>query len=223
MALNRNEFRSRYRRLAPLYDPGMGLYRAMGLRINQYRRDAIAVLRLQPGDTVVDLGCGTGLNFAHLQDAVGPQGRIIGVDLTDAMLAQARDRARQNGWRNVELVEADMTTYEVPEAADGVLATLALATIPDYDDVVARVARRLRAGTRLADFELRWPDRWPRWLARFGAWLNRPAGVTPDIVDRMPAHAIQQHFDDVAYREVYFGAAYVCSGRVPATGVSYGQ
>lgn len=223
MALRRNEFRSRYRRLAPLYDPGMWLYRVMGLRINHYRRETVAALHLQPGDTVVDLGCGTGLNFAYLQDAVGSDGRIIGVDLTDAMLAQARDRARRNGWRNVELVEADMAAYDIPAAADGVLATLALSTVPDYDDIIARAARRLRPGARLADFELRWPKRWPQWLARFGAWLNRPAGVTPDIVDRLPADAIRRHFSDVAYREVYFGAAYVCAGRVPDRGATYDQ
>src|SRR5699024_8334209 len=195
----------------------------MGLRINQYHRDAVAALRLQPGDTVVDMGCGTGLNFVHLRGADGTDGRIIGVVLTEAILAQTRNRASPNDWHNVELVEADMATYEVPVAADGVLATLALSTIPDYDDVVARAARRLRAGARLADFELRWPDRWPQWLARFGAWLNRPAGVTPDIVDRLPANAIRRHLTDVAYREVYFGAAYVCAGRVPGRGATYDQ
>lgn len=223
MALDRNEFRERYRKLARIYDPGMWLYRAIGFRIDDYRRDAVAALQLKPGDTVVDLGCGTGLNFDHLQAAVGPAGRIIGVDLTDAMLNQARNRARRGGWKNVALVESDMAEYALPADADGVLATLALSTVPDYEQVVARAARDLRPGARIASFELRWPQRWPVWLARFGAWLNRPAGVTPDILDRLPANAITHHFADVAYREVYFGAGYICSGRAPAQEMHHGS
>lgn len=221
MALERSQFRDRYRKLARFYDPGMWLYRAAGLRINQYRRDAVAALGLQSGDTVVDLGCGTGLNFAHLYDAVGPSGHIIGVDLTDAMLAKARTRVRRNGWQNVELIESDMATYQVPTEADGVLATLALATVPDYDEVVAAVSARLRADARIADFELRWPERWPRWLAQIATWLNRPAGVTPDMVDRLPADAIRRNFTDVTYHEAYFGAVYVCAGGVPEPGATY--
>jgi len=59
------------------------------------------------GDTVIDMACGTGLNFSLLQKAVGPGGRIVGVDLTDAMLARAQDRIKANGWSNVSLVQAD--------------------------------------------------------------------------------------------------------------------
>lgn len=216
MAWSRTEFRERYSKLAAIYDPGMWLYRAAGIRIGAYRRHAVAALRLEPGDTVVDLGCGTGLNLPHLQHAVGPTGRIIGVDLTPAMLEQAERRVRKAGWRNVELVEADMSTYHFPEDTDGVLATLALATVPDYGDIVARAAAELPPGARIADFELQWPERWPKWLARFAAWLNRPAGVTPDIVDRRPATAIESHLTDVSTREVYFGAGVISAGRVPA-------
>lgn len=213
MAWSTAEFRDRYTDLALFYDPGMWLYRALGMRIGAYRDAAIQSLRLKPGDTVVDLGCGTGLNFSRLHNAVGEKGWIIGVDLTPAMLEKARKRVDTNGWRNVSLVEADMSGYELPEETDGVLATLALSTVADYDQVVARAAKRLRPGVRLADFEMRWPERWPTGLANFGAWLNRPAGVTPDIVDRLPADAIRRYFTDVHYQEVYFGAAFICVGR----------
>jgi demethylmenaquinone methyltransferase/2-methoxy-6-polyprenyl-1,4-benzoquinol methylase len=52
------------------------------------RKRAVRALNLQRGDTVVDIGCGTGLNFPLLQGAIGPEGTIVGVDLTDAMLSQ---------------------------------------------------------------------------------------------------------------------------------------
>lgn len=215
MALGKSEFRQRYETLAAFYDPGLWLYAAAGVRLGAYRRAAVGALRLKPGDTVVDLGCGTGQNFRYQRAAVGATGRIIGVDLTPGMLEQARRRAERAGWGNIELVEADMSGYHFPADADAVLATLALATIPDYDAVIARAAAELPGGARIADVELQWPARWPVWLARFMAWLNRPAGVTPDIVDRRPAEAIGRHFSDVRYGERYFGAVAITSGNVP--------
>lgn len=215
MALAPADYRRLYGRLAGFYDAGMWLYRLFGIRIDAYRGAVVSALRLRPGDTVVDLGCGTGLNFPLLHDAVGESGRIIGVDLTREMLEQARQRANDNGWCNVDLVQADMSAYAFPPDADAVLATLALSTAADYDDIVARAARTLPAGARFADFELKWPERWPNWLARLAALANRPAGVTYDIVDRNPSESIRRYFRDVRYREVYFGAGFVCSGMAP--------
>lgn len=75
---------------------------------------AVEALHLQKGDTVVEIGCGTGLNFSLLQDRIGPQGRIIGVDMTDAMLDQARARIAKHDWDNVELIQCDAGDYEFP-------------------------------------------------------------------------------------------------------------
>jgi demethylmenaquinone methyltransferase/2-methoxy-6-polyprenyl-1,4-benzoquinol methylase len=79
----------------------------LGFPVGTYRRQATQAFWLRPGDTVVDVGCGTGLNFLHLEHVIGPTGRIIGVDLTDAMLAQAKLRVEKHGWNNVRLVQAD--------------------------------------------------------------------------------------------------------------------
>lgn len=83
------EVREIYRRIAPNYDRSLLLLRLCGFREQHYRRRAVAALALRPGATVVDLGCGTGRNFPLLRAAVGPQGRVVGVDLTDAMLRAA--------------------------------------------------------------------------------------------------------------------------------------
>lgn len=215
MALNTDDYRRLYARLAGFYDSGMWLYRLFGIRVDAYRRMAVDSLDLRSGDTVVDLGCGTGLNLPLLYQAVGASGRIVGVDLTGEMLDQARRRADANGWRNVELVQSDMAGYSIPADADAVLATLALSTTANYDAVVARAAGTLPAGARLADFELKWPQRWPRWLAHAAALANRPAGVTLDIVERNPSESIRCHLRDIRYSEVYFGAGFVCSGAAP--------
>ncbi|MAA75147.1 MAG: hypothetical protein CMN28_10610 [Salinisphaeraceae bacterium] len=215
MAWDKEDFREQYSKLARIYDPGMWLYRALGIDMEAYRKIAAGALMLKPGDTVVDLGCGTGLNFPYLQAAVGDTGKIIGVDLTPAMLEQAEQRSKKAGWANVELIEADMSSYQFPAGANGLISTLALATVADYDDIVARAARQLPQGAAFAEFDLQWPQRWPTWLAKFATLLNRPAGVTFDVIDRRPADSIQRYFSAVEAREVYFGAGVICSGIVP--------
>lgn len=112
MAWSRETFREQYDKLASIYDPAMWLYRLAGMRIETYRRRAVEALHLQPGDTVVDLGRGTGLNFRHLQSAVGAGGHIVGVDISPGMLQKARQRAAREGWHNVELVDTEMS--EIP-------------------------------------------------------------------------------------------------------------
>jgi ubiquinone/menaquinone biosynthesis C-methylase UbiE len=85
------------------------LFRPFGLDVPGWRREAIQMLDLTRGDMVVDIGCGTGLNFPLLQEVIGSEGKIIGVDLSDAMLDKARRRALENDWKNVELVCMDAT------------------------------------------------------------------------------------------------------------------
>lgn len=109
------------------------------------RKAGIAALAPRPGDQVLDVGCGTGLNFDLLQAAVGPTGTIVGVDASSRMLDQARRRVQRRGWRNVILLEADATTL-CPEdisariaaaggreRSDAALATCALSIMPEWE------------------------------------------------------------------------------------------
>ena len=126
-------------RLIALYQKQAKAYDQSGIHgLEPWRKEAVKQLHLKSGNLVVDLGCGTGLNFPWLQEAVGPQGRIIGVDLTDAMLEQARRRVAGAGWKNVELVQADAASYEFPAQVDGILSTFALTFIPQVKLVIQR-------------------------------------------------------------------------------------
>src|ERR1700759_5167472 len=103
-----------YRKKARHYDVTSRLYPAPGYPQRAQRLRAVRALGLRAGDTVIDIACGTGLNFPLIQDAIGPGGHLVGVDLTDAMLAQAQDRIAANGWGNVSLVQADAAGYDFP-------------------------------------------------------------------------------------------------------------
>ncbi len=120
------------------------------------RRVARLALNLQPGERVLDLACGTGLNFRHLREGVGERGRIVGVDLTPAMLEVARKVIGANGWMNVEVRETDAAALPFPDASfDKVIMTFALHVIPDRMRAIEEVRRVLVPGGKFVTLEMR--------------------------------------------------------------------
>lgn len=210
--LARGEVRGVYRRRARRYDLTSRLYGLVGYRLDAYREQGIRALRLRPGATVVEIGCGTGANFARLVQAVGPAGRVIGADLTDSMLDQARARVARAGWRNVELVERDAAEYAFPARVDGVLSTYALTLVPGFDAVVAHAARALAPGGRMVVVDFRAPDGWPLWLLRAIVPLLRPFAVTLGLRERRPWESIARHFPRSWVTERYLGTTYIAVG-----------
>lgn len=121
-----------------------------------YREAAMDHLALSGGETVLDLGCGPGVNFGTLREAVGGTGRVVGVDLAPGMVRRARDRIEANGWANVEVVRGDGTRLPVgPERVDAAVATLSVSTMPDLPTVLAGVRDALAPGGRFVTFDIR--------------------------------------------------------------------
>lgn len=201
-----------YRRRARRYDLTSALYRLIGFREDRYRELAIGALGLEPGDAVVDLACGTGLNFPDFEAAVGPAGRVVGVDITDAMLAEARERVEREGWENVELVLSDVAGYEIPAGVRGVFSSYALTLSADYDAIVRRAHEALGPGGRIVILDFKRPDDWPEWAVRLFAFVGRPFGTTYDLHARHPWESVERHFPVHAMTELYGGMAYVVVG-----------
>jgi demethylmenaquinone methyltransferase/2-methoxy-6-polyprenyl-1,4-benzoquinol methylase len=207
-----------YRHRAPRYDLTVRLFDLFawfGFNISGWREEAVSKLRLKPADTVVDIGCGTGLNFPLLHRALGSQGLIIGVDLSEDMLAQARHTAEANHWANVQLVCADASQFEFPSRVNAVLSTYALTLVPGPGRVVSNAARALSPGGRLVILDMAWPRYFPLWW-RHVLFFLRSYGVTADVLRRRPweeVHkAIQQSFSDVSRRQFWFGFFYLAFG-----------
>jgi demethylmenaquinone methyltransferase/2-methoxy-6-polyprenyl-1,4-benzoquinol methylase len=83
---------------------------------------AVERLGLRQGETALDFGCGTGLSFGLLEQAVGSEGRILAIDVSPDMLAAAHAKVAENTWSNLETIEADVECAALPpESVDGVL------------------------------------------------------------------------------------------------------
>lgn len=220
---SRQEVIDVYRQRAPRYDFALRLFDLFawfGFNISAWRRQAISTLRLKPGDTVVDIGCGTGNNFPLLHRAVGPHGTIIGVDLSEAMLAQARQRLAASQWENVQLVCADAALFEFPSNVDAVVSTYALTLVPDCGRVISNACEALVPGGRFAVLDMAWPRYCPLWWRHILFFL-RSYGVTAEVIRRRPWEIVQKLMRELCQgfskTRFWFGFFYLACGTAPST------
>jgi ubiquinone/menaquinone biosynthesis C-methylase UbiE len=213
MALDKKAIARLYKKRAGRYDLSANAYYLLGIREFAYRKMAVQALSLKPGDTVLEIGCGTGLNFSLLRQRVGPAGRIIGVDLTPEMLEEAGRRARRSDWSNVELVQSDAAAYRFPEALSGIISTFAITLIPEYDKIIAKGAAGLSPGKRFVILDFKKPNNWPMWLLRLFVVFTGPFGVSLDLADRHPWESIDKYMATIEFRELYFGGLYLSVGQ----------
>lgn len=140
-----------YAIFAPFYDLALErLYRAT-------RKTVVEHLDLQPHHRVLVVACGTGQDFPHLLERLGPNGSILGVDFSPAMLARA---ARYDDPR-IELLQADASalTPEQTGPIDRILITLGLTVIPAWEETVFACYRVLQPHGRIAVFDVH-AERW---------------------------------------------------------------
>lgn len=140
----------RYDRIARVYSTLEPLY----LIFPPARRRAVAALGLKAGDTVLEIGAGTGRNFPYLVEAVGPSGTVIGVDAAPGMLAEAGRLIGRRGWSNVQLLHQDAAQLDLERDVDGVLFSLSYSALPEPRPALARAWERLRPSSRVVVMDM---------------------------------------------------------------------
>ena len=173
----------------------------------------------------LQVACETALHLAverksfilHYQPQIDmASGRIVGVDLTDAMLAQAQERIKTNGWSNVSLVQADAANFDFPAEADAILSTSALTQVPECAEVIAHGAKALCGGGRWVVLDLKVPGNTPGWLAQCGTAIVRRFASIDEWIMRRPWDAIrvamQEELADFSWTELFFGTAFLAAG-----------
>jgi demethylmenaquinone methyltransferase/2-methoxy-6-polyprenyl-1,4-benzoquinol methylase len=176
------------------------------------RREAIALLDLQPGATVLDVGCGTGLSFALLRERVGAGGRIVGIEPSPEMLAQARARIARENLGAIALLAATAASARLPKRADAALFHFTHDVLRD-EASIAHVLAHLKPGAPVVATGLQWA---PPWLAATNLFVLGAALYSVTCMSGLgkPWDLLAARLRDVQVRTRGFGGIYIASGRV---------
>lgn len=146
---------------------------------SRIRDEAVLRLDLDAGDSVLEVGCGSGANLGRLASAVGPAGVITGIDLSPRMLEKAKRLRRSQGWENVTLHERDALDFGTTEPLDAVLFSLSYSVMPEPRRTLNRVWDLLAPGGRIVVVDAGLPE------GRLGHLLRAPSSAIPTRVPGM--------------------------------------
>src|SRR6202167_2544925 len=138
-----------------------------------------ATAHLKPGEVVVDLGSGGGLDVFLASKMVGPKGRAIGIDMTSAMIERAMANAQAGGYTNVEFYQSTIDQIPLPDSSvDCVISNCVLNLAPDKPAVFREIARILKPGGRLAVSDIALKHELPEAIAKsMAAYVGCIAGA----------------------------------------------
>ncbi len=166
----------------------------------------LALSEVQPGMTVLDLGSGAGFDAFLARRIVGPAGRVIGVDMTDDMLARARANAEKLGAGNVEFRKGFIEKLPVEDASvDYVISNCVINLSPDKPAVFREIARVLKPGGRMAVSDIVLLKTLPENIARdVAAYTGCISGAS--LMGDYIRYALEAGLDDLQVKEVQWGA-----------------
>ena len=213
MLVSRSTFsRQPLTQVAARYDRMARWYRFAGpliLLAPGFRRKAVKRLGLKLGDTVLEVGCGTGRNLALLCDAVGDDGHVIGVDASGGMLAQARQLASRQGWKNVSLIQRDAAELALEDQVDAVFFSLSYSVLPDREPVLLKAWEAVRPGGRLVIMDAGLPaSRLGRLLGPIGEAI---ATVLPGDPYSRPWEDLRVLSETIITERFQLGIYFICT------------
>jgi ubiquinone/menaquinone biosynthesis C-methylase UbiE len=200
------------------YTENAALYEARTRMFHHWRRRVVDLLPLRPGDVVLDVGCGTGLAFSLLQQRIGPSGTIIGIDPASEMLAIARQRITEHGWRNIVLFEAAAEDAIIPQVADHALFC-AVHDVLQSPAALRNLLTHVRPGGSVAAVGGKWAPAWAIGLDTLVAATHAPFVRSFTGFDR-PWNRLVEFVPGLRVQAIEMGCGYLALGRTPpASGI----
>lgn len=195
---------AQYRRRARFYDQELALFEPI-------REQAVDSLKLRPGATVLDVGCGTGLSFRLLEHRLGKAGRIVGIEQSPEMMARARARVQDAHWDNVDLVCAPAAEARIAARADAALFHFTHDILRE-DEAIENVLSHLTPGARVVATGLQWA---PPWLWPANGFVMAAALYSVTSLDSLarPWDKLERRLREVEFRTALLGGIYILSGR----------
>ena len=202
---------ARYRVHAPGYD-------ASARRTMWIRKRAIDKLSLQAGERVLDVACGTGLSLAALREAVGPEGEVVGIELSPDMISLARKRVAAAGWHNVMLLESPIESADIPGFFDAVLFHFTH-DVMRSPDALQRIFAAAGPRARIAFAGMKYA---PWYLAPLNLVVRAQARPYMTTLEGLatPWDLSLPYLEGFTWRPVLFGTGYIGWGRKAGGGPS---
>ena len=176
------------------------------------RRRVVGMLGLTPGETVLDVACGTGLSLPLLREGVGPSGRVVGVEVSPEMIGKARERVADAGWRNVTLIEAAMEEADPQARFDAALFNYTHDVLQS-PRALERIFSFARPGARIAIAGIKHPPNWLFPLRLYRLLKARPYVTTFSGLER-PWRLVEARLANLRVISVLLGTTYLAYGTV---------
>jgi ubiquinone/menaquinone biosynthesis C-methylase UbiE len=175
------------------------------------RARTVEKLALRPGDRVLDVACGTGLSLSALRDAVGPEGEVIGIELSPDMISLARRRVAEAAWSNVRLLESPIESADIPESLDAVLFHFTH-DVMRSPQALERIFAAARPDARIALAGMKYA---PWWMAPVNLIVRAKARPYMTTFDGLaaPWELALPYLREFNWYPVLFGTGYVGWGR----------
>ena len=183
--------------------------------IKPVRQKAVQLLDLKEGDRVLDVGCGPGGSFPYLVHAVGQSGQVVGVEISPVISINARRRIANNGWRNVQVIEADARSVRLTGTFDGLL--MFATDVILLEEALENIFPHLKENARVSAFGAKLSShRLGRILNPILRMLFKLTFSTTPRPGYEPWQMLAKRVENLDVEEYFLGLMFLTSGSVVA-------
>ena len=183
----------------------------------RWKKKAFNESSLKNGDRVLVFCCGTGLDFPHILEKIGKDGKIIGVDFSSEMLKKAMEKIRTEKWENIELIEADITKFRniLDEQFDVGVCTLGLSIIPEFKSAFYNLLSNVKKHGEIIIGDMQLATGWLSIFNPLTLFLSKKFGGTAEgHQNSLELYTImKKELSELKKKEFFFNSYYYCIGR----------
>ena len=197
----------------PAYSQHARSYEQRTGAFQRHRNTLVEALPVSQGQVVLDVGCGTGLCYGLLQEKVGPQGRVVGIEESPEMAVIARERIAAEGWPNVTVMQSPAEDAKIPVTADAALFC-AVHDILQSPGALLNIMSNLRPGAWVAAGGGKWAP-WAMMALNLQVRTLHAPYVRSFTGFGRPWNHLEELIEDIHVREVALGSGYIVTGQAP--------